>query len=59
MPSYLEVTLPTKQIGPGQKDTITVKFIAASLQESKADESVTLVFNDMKQTRWTIPISIK
>ncbi|MGB5107893.1 MAG: DUF1573 domain-containing protein [Candidatus Zixiibacteriota bacterium] len=56
---YLEVTPPVRQILPGLKDSVTVKLLSDNLAASRSEESITLVFNDMKQTRWTIPVLIK
>ena len=55
---YVDVEMPIRQIVPGKKEIMTVKLQAAKMEISRSDESITLVFNDAKQTRWTIPITI-
>lgn len=55
---YLTVEMPYRQINPGKTETMNVKLIAGSVSEDRLDESITFVFNDQKQTRFTIPISI-
>lgn len=57
-PDFLQIEMPYRQISPGQKETISVKLVTDSLREDTTDESITIVFNDQKQSRFTIPISI-
>lgn len=55
---FLNIEMPYRQISPGKMETMNVKLIAGSVSEDRLDESITVVFNDLKQTRFTIPISI-
>ncbi|MBK7090467.1 MAG: DUF1573 domain-containing protein [bacterium] len=55
---YLKIEMPYHQINSGKMETMNVKLIAGSVSEDRMDESITFVFNDQKQTRFTIPVSI-
>ena len=57
-PNFLEIEMPYRQIIPGKTETMRVKLIAGLVSEDRLDESITVVFNDQKQSRFTIPISI-
>jgi len=57
-PSFLEIEVPYRQITPGKMETMRVKLIAGLVKEDRLDESITVIFNDQKQSRFTIPISI-
>ncbi len=55
---FLEVEMPYRQITPGKTEVMKIRLKAGSVSEDRLDESVTIVFNDQKQSRFTIPISI-
>lgn len=55
---YVEATLPVMQIAPGRKQTMSVRLKADAVKIDKLDESITIVFDDARQSRFTIPISI-
>ncbi len=57
-PSFLDIEMPYRQITPGKMETMRVKLRAGMVSEDKLDESITVIFNDQKQSRFTIPISI-
>ena len=57
-PSFLQIEMPYRQITPGKRETMRVKLIAGLVSEDRLDESITVIFNDQKQSRFTIPISI-
>jgi hypothetical protein len=55
---YVTIELPIVQIAPGRKQSMTVKLKPGAVKIDKLDESITIVFNDNRQSRFTIPISI-
>jgi hypothetical protein len=55
---FLSVETPYLQINSGRHDEMIVKLRASGLEEDTMDESITIVFNDLKRTRITIPVSI-
>lgn len=57
-PDCLEIDMPYRQISPGKMETMRVKLVADLVYEDTLDESITVIFNDPKQSKFTIPISI-
>lgn len=55
---YVNAELPVMQIAPGRKQSMTVKLKPGTIKMDKLDESITISFNDNRQSRFTIPISI-
>ncbi len=57
-PEIIEPTFPRKLIRAGGIDSILVEIPALAGQPALVQESLTFCFNDNRQTRFTIPITI-
>ncbi len=56
--SFINVQMPYREIAFGKHEPMIVTLKSSALHEDTMDESVTIVFNDLKRTRITLPISI-
>lgn len=54
----VEITMPQRVIRPHRSDSIVVAVSQAPVQQALNNESLTFYFNDNKNTRFTIPITV-